>query len=468
MPNGNIRQANLQMLFERAKQYETANFKGLFNFINFIEKLKTSSGDMSSAKIIGENDNVVRIMSIHKSKGLEFPIVFLSNTGKQFNLTDLNKNLILHQDLGIGVKYINYERQIQFDTLSKSAVKDKVFKETLSEEMRILYVALTRAKEKLYIIGIKNNYEKQIEKLINQIERYKKSEGKINPILIKKYIKYIDWILLVYFYNKLEIEKYTELKIYNKKQVLDFCERPEEDYIDIKSQIENKDIDEEQIQKIAEKLNKKYDYELSTKIPTKTSVTKLKQNDNKIEVNFNPPKFTKMEENTKLTGEQKGTLLHLCLQKLDINTNYDLDKIKELINNLVSKEIISKIEAENINPKAILDFTYSNIWKEMKLAKQINREKPFYITIPAKDIYKEEVQENILVQGIIDLYYINQNNEIVLVDYKTDLVQSEEELTNKYKLQLELYKKALESALNKKVCYVYIYSTYLKREIQIY
>lgn len=467
MPNGNLRQANLQMLFERAKQYETANFKGLYNFINFIEKLKTSSGDMSSAKIIGENDNVVRIMSIHKSKGLEFPIVFLSNTGKQFNLTDLNKGLILHQDLGIGVKYINYERQVQYDTLSKSAVKDKVYRETLSEEMRILYVALTRAKEKLYIVGIKNDYEKQIGKMINQIERYKKSDGKINPILIKKYIKYIDWILLVYFYNKLEIEKFAELKIYNKKQVLDFCEKPAEENIDIKSKIKNKDVNEEQIQRISEILNKKYDYELSTKIPTKTSVTKLKQNDNKIEINFNQPKFTKMEEDTKLTGAQKGTLLHLCMQKLDINKEYDLNEVKELIDDLVSKEIISKIEAENINPKPILDFTYSNIWKEMKLAKQINREKPFYISVPAKEIYGKEVQENILVQGIIDLYYINQEDEIVLVDYKTDFVQSEEELINKYRLQLSLYKKALESALNKKVSHVFIYSTCLKKKIEI-
>ncbi len=130
MPNGMLRQANLRMLFERAKQYETASFKGLYNFIHFIEKLKLSSGDMGAAKIIGENDDVVRIMSIHKSKGLEFPVVFLSSTGKQFNLMDLNQNLLLHQDLGIGVKYIDYEKQVQYDTLSKAAIRNKVLVET--------------------------------------------------------------------------------------------------------------------------------------------------------------------------------------------------------------------------------------------------------------------------------------------------------------------------------------------------
>ena len=208
MPNGELRQANLKMLFERAKQYETASFKGLYNFIHFIEKLRLSSGDLGSAKIIGENDNVIRIMSIHKSKGLEFPVVFLSSTGKQFNLMDLNQDILLHQELGIGVKYINYEKQVQYDTLTKAAIKNKILTETLSEEMRILYVALTRAKEKLIITGIKKDYEKEIEKMITQVERYKKSGTKINPILVKKYKKYLDWILLVYLYEKGDIEKW--------------------------------------------------------------------------------------------------------------------------------------------------------------------------------------------------------------------------------------------------------------------
>ena len=136
------------MLFERAKKYETASFKGLYNFINFIEKLKLNSGDMSSAKIIGENDDVIRIMSIHKSKGLEFPVVILANSNKQFNEQDIRKNpVLLHQDLGIGAKYIDYNAQVQYDTLSREAVKSVIRNENISEEMRILYVALTRAKE---------------------------------------------------------------------------------------------------------------------------------------------------------------------------------------------------------------------------------------------------------------------------------------------------------------------------------
>lgn len=468
MPNGLLRQANLKMLFERAKQYESASFKGLYHFIHFVEKLRLSSGDMGSAKIIGENDNVVRIMSIHKSKGLEFSVVFLASTGKQFNLMDLNQNILLHQDLGIGVKYIDYERQVQYDTLTKSALRNKTLTETLSEEMRILYVALTRAKEKLIITGIQKDYEKQKEKLLQQIERYRKQSQKINPILVKKYIRYIDWILLVYFCRQDSIQEIVQLNTYTKKQVLDFCENIEAEQINMIEMMEKHEKDENEIEKIAHLLNQTYPYELSTKIPTKTSVTQIKQGEQKkLEITFPTPKFTKKEEEIPLTGAQKGTLLHLCMQKLNEKQDYDLEKVKQLIENLVEKELITKKESDNINPIAVLKFTQSRIWQDMKLAKEIQKEKPFYITIPAKEVYQEDVPEKILVQGIIDLYYINKEDELILVDYKTDFVKKEEELIHKYKKQLELYQKALEEALHQKVKNTFIYSTFLGKEIEV-
>ena len=513
MPNGELRQANLKMLFERARQFETASFKGLYNFIHFIEKLKLSSGDMGSAKIIGENDNVIRIMSIHKSKGLEFPVVFISSTGKQFNLMDLNQDILLHQELGIGVKYIDYEKQIQYDTLTKSAIRNKIFTETLSEEMRILYVATTRAREKLIVTGIKKDYEKEIEKLQIQVNRYKKIGTKINPILVKKYKKYLDWILLVYLYEKENIKSIVELNIIGKNDAIKSFKEIEKEEIDIKDILEkhgildekrrkeeliekdskasemNEKTDAEQKIKIAQiekELNYKYKNLLATKIPTKTSVTKIKQMENEYneentvdlfeiekkpdkEITFDIPKFMRADEQEKISGAQKGTLLHLCMQRLQIEQEYTIEKIQNMIQDLVFKEIISTVEAENINKSAILKFTKSSIWKELKSAKEIYKEKPFYITIDAQSIYHEEVEEEVLVQGIIDLYYINQNDELILVDYKTDFVEDgkENELFDKYKKQLELYKNALESALNRKVDKVYIYSTYLAKEIEI-
>ena len=213
MPNGSLRVANLKMLFERAKQYESASFKGLFNFINFLEKIKLGSGDLGAAKLIGENENVVRIMSIHKSKGLEFPIVFLAGTGSSFNMLDLNADILLHQDLGIGVKYIDYDKQIKYDTISKLALREKLLEENLSEEMRILYVALTRAKEKIYITGIQKDFEKEKDKMQELVDMYPLENGKINPILLKKYKKYINWILLSYFYHPEQAKKIMHIEV---------------------------------------------------------------------------------------------------------------------------------------------------------------------------------------------------------------------------------------------------------------
>ncbi len=470
MPNGLLRQANLKMLFERAKQYETASFKGLYNFIHFIEKIHLSSGDLGAAKIIGENENVVRIMSIHKSKGLEFPVVFLSSTGKQFNLMDLNKSILLHQKMGIGVKYIDYEKQIQYDTLSKAAIRNEVFVETLAEEMRILYVALTRAKEKLIITGIEKDYEKLIEKMKQQIEQYPKQENKINHILLKKYKKYLDWILLVYLYEGENIKEYTELNVYNKTELLNKLIKQDKEEVDIIKLLEEKKFEQDKLDKIEKIMEEEYRYKDSISIPNKTTVTELKQLNNKVirkDASFDTPKFMKNEVQETLTGAQKGTVLHLCMQKLEIGKQYRIEEIKELINNLKEREIITKLEAQSVNTNAILKFTKSRIWEELKNAKEIHREESFYMTIPAKEIYNKELDEKIVVQGIIDLYYINSNNDLILLDYKTDYVQSEEELVQKYNSQLELYKKALESSLNRKVDKIYIYSTYLGKEIEI-
>ena len=480
MPNGDVRQANLKMLFERAKQYETASFKGLYNFINFIEKLHLGSGDLGAAKLIGENDNVVRIMSIHKSKGLEFPVVFLSATGKQFNLMDLNQNILLHQELGIGVKYIDYERQVQYDTLTKEAIRNKILTETLSEEMRILYVALTRAKEKLYITGLKKDYDKEIENMQNQVNRYPKTDNKINYILLKKYKKYLDWILLVYLYEKEKTNNLLTVNVLYKKEILKAMVRIEDDKIDIREILEQAKIENETMQQLDKILEYQYRYSISTKIPTMTSVTKIKQMKEKKDNNnenseeetktFHKPNFLRTDEKETLTNAQKGTLVHLCMQRLDENIEYDLDKIKECIAQLVQRKIITEVEERNINPYKILEFTKSNIWKQLKQAKKVYRERPFFIHIPAKEIYNEDIEDKLLVQGIIDLYYINQQDEIILVDYKTDYVEKgkEEELIEKYKEQLNMYKRALEETLKQKVSKVYIYSVYLGKEIEIY
>lgn len=499
MPNGALRQANLKMLFERAKQYESASFKGLFNFISFIDKLHTSSGDLSSAKLIGENENVIRIMSIHKSKGLEFPVVYLCGTGKQFNMQDLNKNILLHQELGIGPKYINNERCIEYNTLAKEAIKIQTKIESLSEEMRVLYVALTRAKEKLIITGISKDSDKSFKEKQELLETYKKSDGNgISESILKRYKSYLDWITLVYFNNLSTIKDYIELEVHKKQDLLNEFEKSKQKIVErniLKELSEkSKDVKEKDVQTLKNKINWLYGYMDSIAIPTKTSVTKVKELANSEAVNAGiaefdgldnivsieeleqseskefkqemaKPKFLNEEKEQKLTSAQKGTIMHLCFQRLDHTKSYDYESIKAFVQEMVDKNIITKLEADSINFKKLVEYTKSNLWQELKKAKKVYKEQPFYINLKAKDIYENSSEDNILVQGIIDLFYINQNDEVILVDYKTDWVQEGEELqlVKKYSRQLEIYEQALERALGRKVDKKYIYSVSLNK-----
>ena len=480
MPNGILRQANLKMLFERAKQYENASFKGLFNFISFIDKLRESSGDLGAAKLIGENENVIRIMSIHKSKGLEFPVVFLCGMGKMFNMIDLNNNILLHQELGLGPKYINYERKIEYNTLAKEAIKIKAKQETISEEMRVLYVALTRSKEKLIMTGISKDIEKAMKEKQKLLDMYN-NKDKISSNIIGRYKSYLDWMQLVYLYNKEKIDNVMNLNIYTKKDAIDSdkCENLEIKE-SIYEQLEKENISEEECKYVEKMLEWKYKYHVSTNIPSKTSVTKIKQMEKEsIDtldeiLNKKPISMTKvpnfLKDKIEVTSAQKGTLIHMCLQRLNEKEEYDITKIKELISKMVEKELISQKEANAIDVTKILKFTKSELWKNLKNAKKVYKERPFYININAKDIYKDEkLNEKILVQGIIDLYYIDQDGKIVLVDYKTDYVKRNEEqlLIEKYRTQLELYKKALEQSTNMEIKGVYIYSTCLEKLITL-
>ena len=464
MPNGQVRKANLKMLLDRAKDYEKISFKGLFNFIRYLEKVKSSNSDLSSAKVIGENENVVRIMSIHKSKGLEFPVAIISRTDKKFNQKDLNESILLHQDIGFGMQYINYDRKIEYTTATKEAIKIKTKEESIAEEMRILYVALTRAKEKLIITGVENDFTKSIEQKKELLEIYEKENDKINHLVLKKYLSYLEWIELVYL-NHQDIENQITLNKIAKKDVLKAEENQEEQE---KRNIELPEkIDYEKINEI---LNWQYKYKEMTNIQSKMSVTKIKELKNNetqkqqhIEIK---PKF--MLDKTKVSSAERGTIIHLILQKLDFTKEYSKEELAQFVNNLCTKNIITQIQKDSINIEKIYQIINTQFIKNLKNAKEIKKETPFYTYINTKEIYNTQNSENILVQGIIDLYYINQQNEVILVDYKTDYVEgSGEELIDKYKVQLEIYKKALEESLKEKVKHVYLYSIYLNKEIEI-
>ena len=457
MANGSLKQANLKMLFERAKEYEKTSFKGLFNFIRFIEKLSVGSGDMSAAKIIGESENVVRIMSIHKSKGLEFPVVFLCSTQKKVNLQDLRTNMLLHNKLGFGPEYINYERKIQYPTAAKQAIKILGKDEAISEEMRILYVALTRAKEKLIITGVLNNVQKEEKNKKELLEIYHSKSEKLNPILIKKYISYLDWIYLVYLSR--DLQENIKLFLHNKSELKDEeIEEEKNREFDFSQKIDFEKIDQ----------NFKWEYPLKNRIntPIKSSVSEIKQMKNEIsqnQIGLEEIKAKFLQKNNQISSARKGTIIHLILQKLDFSKNYSIGDLKSFINELVLKNWINLEEAENVNIESINQFLQSEICDRIKNAKLVEKEKTFCIRMNLEEYDEQEVS----VQGIIDLYFVDENDKIVLLDYKTDFIKEKIELIQKYKIHLEIYKKAIEESLNKEVDEVYIYSTYLNELINL-
>ncbi|WP_392486333.1 helicase-exonuclease AddAB subunit AddA [Haloimpatiens sp. FM7315] len=491
MPLGEQRQANLKILFQRAKQYERTSYKGLFNFINFIDKLKKNNTDLGSAKIASENQNVVRIMSIHKSKGLEFPVVILSGLGKKFNLMDINKKLLFHENLGLGPDAVDLKRRIAYPSLMKTVIRKKTKLEILSEEMRILYVALTRAKEKLILTGLSKDLEKSSERWAMGIE---KGSTKLSSFSIENANNYLDWIgpcvmrsnasevLLaktqVEYIEKLESQSEFEVKLWQRSELL------KENTIEEKEDIVNSNVEEFTITKEYEKidniLSSKYAFEKSSKIPTIITVTELKRkfNDGIISEyanNLFVPKLIKvprfLEETKKLSASQKGTAMHAVMQRLDLSNVLSEEDIKIQIENMVFKEFITKEEAQTVNVKKIINFFKSDLGKRMISSTEVKREIPFHLEIKSTEVYKnlpKEIYENekLMLQGIIDCYFIEGDN-IILIDYKTDYVESVFDIKEKYKIQVEYYSKVLEKITGMKVSEKYLYLFYNNSSVLI-
>ena len=504
LPGGSQRQANLKILFERAKQFEETSFKGIFNFINFISKLKKSNTDMGSAKTLGENANVVRIMSIHKSKGLEFPVVICSGMGKNFNNQDFRKSILYHHDLGYGPELVDYKRRISYPSIAKEALKSRINIENLSEEMRVLYVAFTRPKEKLIITGSSRDINKSITSWSNGI-------GLNQPISKYKILKgrsFLDWIMPSVLKHK-DLENIREMaeveldyidnhpskwesKIWYKEDVILETKEDEEDKC-VRDTLENLDIDKPSTSyydKIKEKLDYKYKYEVSTEKPASISVTEIKKIQNSYEeeftqdifntkINLKKPLFMQEKTEDKITGAEKGNLVHLIMELLDFNKINTIDEIKDQINTFIKKNIITEKQSTAINPYKIYKFFKSNIGQRMLKSPFLKKEQPIYSQIKIKDVYiyedliKDEDlnlydDETIMLRGIIDAYF-EEDEKIVIVDYKTDFVNDEnkEEVINRYKKQLDLYAEVVENLTGKEVKEKCIYLFSIDEEVSI-
>lgn len=492
--NGKIRQANLRLLAEKAEMLEKSNFKGLFNFIRYIEKLEETSSDTSEATILGENEDLVRIMTIHKSKGLEFPVVFVCGTGKQFNQNDLNKSVLMHQRLGLGMEYIDYENRVKYNTISRTVMRENIKRENLSEEMRVLYVALTRAKEKLILTGGVKDMDKMAAKWG---ANFRNKNTLLSVYDLQKSLTYVDWIgaaMVRHRDGEIILDKagITSMDngsgLYNHKSVwnVNIISRHEAvNWINQSiEQVEKEDENIEEIEidskKLQQYLTFSYEYENLTKLPANVSVSEIKRNhmpaiegvveSHPLKTDYRKPiQFT---EKNILDGSQKGTAIHNFMEHMDLTKEYTLEEILKEIENLKNKNLLTNEEAEVINQQKILKFVNSDLGQRLRKADEIYKEESFAMELTPYEIYGKdeykEVSEGILIHGIIDCFF-TEGEKVILYDYKTDYVAdgTGQELLEKYKIQLEIYKRAIERITGKKVAETFIYSFYLDKVIAV-
>lgn len=492
--SGEQKKANLLMLAEKARDYESTSYRGLFNFIRYIENLKKYQVDFGEANTLSENENTVRIMSIHGSKGLEFPIVFVSGMGKQINMQDARESIALHPDLGIGSPYVDLQLRIRTRSILQKAVQREILLESLGEELRILYVALTRAKEKLILTGVISN----LETTLKGFEMLKKqSEERLNYGIRVKGKSYLDWIFAA-------LARHRAMKPFYEK--FGFLVNPFNDMYDREPdftirQIQTKELVSDEVQLRTEELLQKgelllwnyqevydktwhelfkesfsyqYPYQTEGTIPVKLTVSEVKrmQMDNEEESEAlleekKPEEIVPLfmqETKSELKGAAKGTLYHRIWENLDYEKIDTKNQIEEQFNKMLETGKLTVEERKTIWLPDFLKFVKTSLAERMKKAWQrgeLYREQPFVIALPANQIQKEyKTEEEILVQGIIDAYF-EEKDELVLVDYKTDKVQAkgEKELVERYTVQMQYYKKALEMITDKKVKEIYIYST---------
>jgi ATP-dependent helicase/nuclease subunit A len=467
---------NLDSLIDVAIKFDKSS--SIYSFITYIESLKDKpSGDSMTAKVIGENENVVRIMTIHKSKGLEFPIVILAGTNIKYITKDISSSIVLDHKLGIGINIVNEDLNITYPSIIKEGIKSSMNKSMKSEELRMLYVALTRAKEKLIIYSSMKDYEK---KLASMFIMYK--DNKIDSALIKKNNTYIDNILMgLYKYiigmenSKKDLFEINVINVKSKENVNNILNNNKtiSNNIDSVLSEEYNLKDEKDKAKIEDlvsmlKSNIEYEYEYinDTIASKRVSVSELKKNSREDdEISVQDVKELKIPEcledkKLKYTAVRKGTLIHFILEHLDFKNVNTKEDIYNYINDLLINKVINENDKKQINVNMIYEFLNSKIGREIKQSKQVKREIEF--------VLKGEKFSKSIIQGVIDIYYMNTDNTYTLVDFKTDNLTDEMEYIDRYKMQLNIYKEAIEKLTSVKVSKVYIYSFKLGKEIEIY
>ena len=469
MPAGETRKANLDMLVEKASSYEQTSYRGLFHFIRYIENLKKYDTDFGEAATVGEEDDTVRIMSIHKSKGLEFPVVFLAGMGKKFNKQDVYGKILIDPELGIGTDFLDLKQRIKTTTIKKNALRRKMELDSLGEELRVLYVAMTRAKEKLVMTGTDRHLQKTMEKY----EQVPLFERQVPGTMLSTAGSYLDWIFMAMSGQteqiRLTIVPIGELVGEELERQVKSRQTKESLTAFDTSRIYDADFRTE----LTDSLNYQYPYEADIRLRTEMSVSELKKKgrpeDSSGEIALAPFLFSgSSAPSDGGRGAARGTAYHRALELLPFDKIHGSGEVGEYLDRLVEQQHFKAENREFVDPEVIWNFLRSDLGQRMCLAQResrLHKERQFVMGIPAKEIGAGESEELVVIQGIIDAY-MEESDGLVLIDYKTDKVQKMQTLVDHYDKQLAYYQRALEQMKGTRVKEKIIYSLTLQQQIR--
>lgn len=525
MPNGLVRRANVMALYERAKGFESSGFRGLFRFLRFVESLRDSNQDMAVANVVTEADDVVRLMTIHKSKGLEFPVVFLSGVQKKFNTMDFNSPLLVDKNGGIGLKGYYPDIRVSYPSMPWLYCKSIKSDAMKAEEQRILYVALTRARDKLFLTGYINKEIKKEKGVGAHIKHAALTQTQaLGADLIKAGNSYLHWLLIAFarhldggapLRNIIELEGETNFDLLDRQ-----CQVKVEIHdgslygdLDYKADVDETTIntvralgkvnDVELPEEIVQRFAFTYPNLVASKTTAKISVSELKRRFAERDAEAVPATEVSMQQQSVpsgdatddttdeaavvdtsilaiseteladsifgrkpmaiadaeeiVTGAQWGTLMHEAMQWLPVK-KYTQQSMTDMLDSLQAEGKFSDEERSLLSDRGLYGFFNSDLGQRLIASKRVERELPFSMLFDGNRVYPDvETGEHLFLQGIIDTAFV-EDGQWVLVDYKTDRVKSGDELIRRYKIQMDLYKEALERLTNMPVKASYIYS----------
>ena len=499
LPTGSKRRANVEMLLTKASAFEKTSYFGLFHFIRYMEQLEKYDVDYGEADTLDENADVVRIMSIHKSKGLEFPVVFVSGLSKRFNMQDANQSLIVDMDLGVAVDYVDSVRRIKNKTLRRAILSAKMKEDNLAEELRVLYVALTRAREKLILTSVLEKAEEKWE--LSQMT----GQEKLTYLDFCEAGSYMDFLLPILPQTGIAVKtlRTEDLAAEELGEQLRMGDRREQLRLIACGETPltgDPEENERKLMHLRERFAYQYPHPGLQKLYTKTTVSELKiaAMAEKDEAAFHTfeekevvpyiPGFRREQE--KVSGAVRGNAFHRTMELLDFTylftesglftgcpNNYeeyrrglDKNRLQNRLEEFLQRETISlrltEEYAKAVSLPKILNFLEQELAYRMWRAQEqglLYREQPFVLGIDAKRLDPDLPEgEKVLIQGIIDVFFI-EDGEIVLLDYKTDVIDSLEALWNRYNVQIQYYEEALTKLMQMPVKERILYSFYLEK-----